>query len=293
MEHINTVVVATDFSPGSDAAVAQAVRLAHAAGAKLHAVHAITSRMMADARQAENKDDRPSADSVIDAARDRVEAALANAGASGCSVHISPGKAINEIRDVVEQTSANLLVIGATGASGIRFGTVAGRCVRATKVDVLLVPPEHTNPFARIVACVDLGDSTQGVLQAAAAFAKLDRSTLIAAHAFEVPWERARWGGAPSDGVQQFEAFEQAKRDQLVAITHATEQATNYAIRAEVIANVDAEQAISGYANEIEADLVVTGRTDRSKLGYMLLGTTAEKVLRDTRGAVLAVHHDA
>ena len=73
MEHLNSIVVATDFSPGSDAAVAQAIRLAKAAGAKLNAVHAINARMMADARQVESGAERPSIESVIEAARERVE----------------------------------------------------------------------------------------------------------------------------------------------------------------------------------------------------------------------------
>ena len=70
----------------------------------------------------------------------------------------------------------------------------------------------------------------------------------------------------------------------------ADESAPGLDVSCELVESADYAKALIERARELDVDLIATGPTSRTKLGYFVLGTTAEKLMRDSDCAVLAIH---
>ena len=287
MQAPRTILVATDFSAASEAAMAAAVRLAAASGARLHAVHAVRHDAGDDLVVAV-----PEMASEIDrylreTGEKRLREAATAAGVPESAVlHVAVGSPAREVLQLAERVGADLIVLGATGAGGRRFGSVVSRCVRKADAKVLLVPAGQGGPFGRIVVGVDFSEPSRAALEDAARLARADGATVDAVHVYEVPWELARWGAPPKDANRMADAIRAALDHRLRGMVPADAGAE---VRCVLVRAVDYAKAIVGYAQEHGADLVVVGTTGRTPLGYWLLGTTAEQVMRDAACAVLAL----
>lgn len=131
------ILCATDFSAGGERAVESAARLAELYEASLDLLHVWSSPMSGSGHAA------------IGHHSDALHAALAAALAgiarprSYLRTHLVNGEAWKEITEIARQTSADLIVLGTTGASGAAsaqgLGTVAQRVLERASVPVLLV----------------------------------------------------------------------------------------------------------------------------------------------------------
>lgn len=291
MQH-RRILVATDLSSDAQAALAEASRVARSTGAALHVLY-VASREPVDELLRWMPEAGPTASVHIRAvAERRLQESLASIpAAAGATFEVAFGKPVAEILAAVERTGADLLVLGARGASGRRMGSVAGRCVRKAHVPVLMIPAEHKGGFGRIVACVDFSELSGEVMREAASLAALDKGELTAVYVHDTVWDSAFGGPAPAEILsleQQFPRVLQARFDaELAPLARGT------APRLELLHHADYGRAIVDYANASSADLVVLGTTGRSGLAYALLGTTAEKVMRDVGTAVLAIKQRA
>jgi nucleotide-binding universal stress UspA family protein len=140
------ILVPTDFSPTSDAALEHARALAHAFGAELRLVHVFEDPLLAGAVSAEAF--VPEAPEVRDALMTDAQARLADRirpedreahRASGEIVTGSPAAAIAEH---AAQVGASLIVMGTHGRGGVAhllLGSVAERVVRTATCPVLTV----------------------------------------------------------------------------------------------------------------------------------------------------------
>ena len=302
MVTLSNVLVSTDFSPGSRAALAQAARIATKAGASLHILHVVRHEIADDLRRL-----MPDAALTVDEhlrarAMDELKEDLADAGVGdSAAVHVGVGNPIHEIIAHVDRLGVDLLVIGASGHNGRRMGTTAGRCVRKVDTPVLLVPPVddadqgaesgpiRVEPFRTIMACVDFSKHTKRVIELASKVADFDDGRVTGVHVYEVPWERARWGNVPEDSARLETELRAMQLRRFNDLLPPEAEGSAHPIGFDAVRGMDYGKALVDYANEQGVDLVVTGTTGRTALGYMLLGTTAEKVMRDTTCAVLAM----
>ncbi|MEX0876211.1 MAG: universal stress protein, partial [Phycisphaerales bacterium] len=197
------------------------------------------------------------------------------------------GKPHKEIIAMVEEIGADLLIIGATGQTGRRMGTVSGRCVRSSPVSVLMVTEEHHTQFQRIVACVDFSEKSPAVVREAAAIAKMEKADLSAVYVYHIPdFSPFRDGSSDrvNDAAAEFpKVMKQRFKDQIEPL------AEGHPISFSLVEHIDYSKGVIAHVENTKVDLVVTGTTSRSKLGYAIMGTTAEKVIRDVGCAVLAV----
>lgn len=287
MHQIRTILVATDFSPGSEAAFAQAVRLARASGATLHALHAVRHDAGDDLVQV-IPDMAGEIDGYLrETGQKRLREAARAAGApESVSLHVGVGSPAREVLELAEKVGADLLVLGATGEGGQHFGSVASRCVRKAAARVLLVPAGHPGAFTKVVVGVDFSEPSRTALEHAAHFARTDGASVEAVHVYEVPWELARWGAPPKDANRMADSIRTALEHRLRGMIPAD---AGVEVRCVLVRGVDYAKSLVAYAEEHHADLVVVGTTGRTALGYWLLGTTAEQVMRETRCAVLAL----
>jgi nucleotide-binding universal stress UspA family protein len=141
MNRVRTILCATDFSPTSEHAVEYARRLAEQLGAELHLLH------VAPCATPSVPEDRimlptpmlPKADASAASDLERAAKACAAQG-TPVATHLAEGSPPTEIVRVAEQAHADLIVLGATGQSGVAhllLGSVADRVVRASPIPVL------------------------------------------------------------------------------------------------------------------------------------------------------------
>ena len=128
MPCITRILVATDFSAASDAALTYARSLACQFGASINLVHVIDDPFMAGS------------------AREQLAASLAGHGSSlpASSLDVLAGSAANRIVEHANQTHADLIVMGRYGRSAfghLLLGSVAEKVVRTATCPVLTAKP--------------------------------------------------------------------------------------------------------------------------------------------------------
>jgi nucleotide-binding universal stress UspA family protein len=280
-----TILVATDFSAGAAAAVRQAARLANASGAELHVLHAPSMNNFEELRAFFPDTTDFGEREAVEALTERIAGRLADMGApETAKIHVRPGNPVKSILGMVEDLSPDLLVLGSTGESGHRLGTVGGKCVRKSPVDVLLIPAECEGAFAHITACVDFSELSPRVLDAAASIAVLDGASVTALYAHEKVDHSVFVKGPPQELIDKLPSVLENRFD-----SELRSAAGDTPVSFMVTTCRSYSDGIVRHATESQTDLVVTGTTGRTGLAYLLLGTTAEKVIREVGCAVLAV----
>lgn len=294
MQVLKTIVVGIDFSAPSEAALAQAVRLAQwnrAAIKPVHVVDMIVSIELEAALSTMALQVRPQL--VAEAQRHWPDFAKRVPGAEGLPLRVEidargPGL-------VRAAEGADLVVIGAfANRPDTGLGTVAAACVRHAKSDVLLAREGHPGPFKTIVAAVDFSPTSLKALESAVRVATQDSAKLHIVHVFMPPWEELMFPSAAGPialvTAEQQRAYEDGLRRRLREFVEPLAKELEY-LKPELSlwTNGGHRSGISAFAREKAADLIVLGTRGRTNLRDMLLGSTAERALRDAPCAVLAV----
>ena len=134
------ILVPTDGSPASDAAIEHALDLAAQYDARVHALYVVDGSAYSSLEAG--------AELVVEAleeegteATDRVADAAADAGVD-CETTVTTGTAYQSIRDYVESNAVDMIVMGTHGRKGLDrylLGSVTERVVRTADVPVLTV----------------------------------------------------------------------------------------------------------------------------------------------------------
>lgn len=136
------ILVPTDGSEGTDAALDHALDIAGTRGATLHALSVVDRRIYISADgddQAEIRETlRGDAQAAVDAVRDRAEAANVEVVSD-----LRDGIPHTEILRYADEADADLVVIGTHGRTGrdkiVNLGSVTERVVEGTERPVLVV----------------------------------------------------------------------------------------------------------------------------------------------------------
>jgi nucleotide-binding universal stress UspA family protein len=144
---IKRIIVATDFSEGSDAAMEQAFELAIALGATVDLVHVLdTAFLTAPASLGAMPLIEP--EGLFEEIDKALVARVEKARAAGliCQSDSLDGYPAREIVRHAQKTGANLIVLGTHGRTGVAhavLGSVAERVVQRACCPVLVIPPER------------------------------------------------------------------------------------------------------------------------------------------------------
>ncbi|MFM1823518.1 MAG: hypothetical protein RI967_1784 [Planctomycetota bacterium] len=306
MHGTGPIVVGVDFTARSRAALGAALRIGAELDRRVHAVHFIDPLVVADLREA-----LPSADGDLGSSieRDAREAWLGFAGAdldvTGVGFTARVDEPIGGIVTAANELGASLVVLGADEpeSSFLGFGTKATTCVRKAPCDVLLVRESHRGPFRRILVGTDFSPTAAKALRVAVAVAARDGADLRVLHAFHGPWNTLHYRAPTPEADPAFqrqyrEALERrldtTVREVVDAAVAAGEAPAGFAsrIHRELVDDGAHRSALTQYAKEVAADLVVLGTRGRGSIRDLLLGSTAQKVLRDANTSVLAVKPD-
>ncbi len=282
MEHLKSVLAAVDLSPCSRAALAQAARLAGRDGATLHVLHAVEPRVVEDLEEV-----MPGSKGSVVA--DAGKALEKFAGVTQARYDVVVGAPLDAIFAKARAVSADLLVIGAYGVTGAGrgAGSLALQIARKSPLNVLLVDGTHTAAFDSALVGIDFSDHSLRAFDEALHVAHLEKCPLHAMHVFAPPplHYRAPTPQASPDYRRQFRAALERRLDGIVA----ERRKANVDVTTAVLEHTSYAQGILDYAAKQGIDLVVLGTLGHTSLRYALLGSTAERVVRDSPCSVLAI----
>ncbi|MFO0829697.1 MAG: universal stress protein [Phycisphaerales bacterium] len=290
MTHRKSIVVGIDYSDGSRAALATATAIAATTGAEVHAVHVIDALAALDLEAALASSGESARERLVTGARTEWHAfSAAVPGGTAALFELRTDNRLAGLYSVAEMREADLLVIGA-GAEPGRVGSLAIPCVRHSKRDVLVVRGADAG-VRTIVACVDFSTASRDALSHAASLATDLGAALHVLHVFDEPWRSLHAGaaGVDADGslARGYADATQARMRDFTRDLGATlggRKATCSVVRGSDIA-----ASIEQYARDVGADLIAIGTRGRTTLRDLLLGSVAERVIRDSTRSIFAV----
>jgi nucleotide-binding universal stress UspA family protein len=281
------LVVCTDFSPAAELAVAQAFRLAGAAGAAVTLVHVVDGESVelypGDLRK------------LVDRCLDDLVARLAPAGLDVDRACVA-GHPWDAIVAHAVSAGADLVVIGTRGRSSyarIRVGSTTDRVVRLSEVPVLAVPPAdeggHDRPLRRALVADDFSGEARSAVETAASPLAAETGETIELVLLHVCAPPVVYG---ADGVsvataEAMSELEAGAREGLESLA-ARLRSPRLAVEAVVGHGAPADTIIDE-ARRRAVDLVAVGTRGRSGLAHLLLGSVAERVLHHAGCPVLVV----
>jgi nucleotide-binding universal stress UspA family protein len=184
---------------------------------------------------------------------------------------------------------ADLLVIGAQGNRPVRdflIGSTAQRLLRRISRPILVVRRRPEAPYRRVLIAVDFQRDPSNALDYAERLAP--RATLDLVHAYDVPFEgKMRYAGASGDVIDSYraEARTSAARNMAAVVLSRTSPA----VKRTFIVYGHAANELLEKEKEIEADLVIVSRRDKSLTEELLFGGVVPRLLADSKCDVLVV----
>lgn len=255
---LKTVLVATDLSESSLAALQTASTLAAAAAASLHVVHVPTAAMRGDVR-----------------------ATLRKAGldARDVKVHVVPGAPADAIGTLAARIGADVIVLGPHRdrngrGSGRMIGSTGAALQRNVSVPCLVAARPLSLPLRRVLVAVALSEAARGALIVALSWASAlrahratsDATTSLTAVSVQCP--------GPAEQSAQSRALDEEVR----LIRKDAGEWAGVAIESVVLESADVAAGIIGYAKEHHADLLVLGTRGLSAEESERLGSVSATV---------------
>lgn len=293
MNSLKSVLAAVDFGKASEAALAQAIRIGAWSRAAVHAVHVVDTGVLLETQEAMSMLQQDIQRALEAEAAQRWGTFLPNLpGRADCRFHVVVNDARHAVLSLADQFAADLLVLGVRGddTGGKGPGPLATTVMHRAKCPVLLAQEGQAGPFRKVVACVDFSDTSRRALEAAARIAMQDGSALHVLHVFRSPWRENKLFMLPAVNPDTQARFREILRGKVEALWAGLGDEFKYLKpRAEIIEHSSHGRGIVEYARRESADLIVLGTRGRTNLKEVLLGSTAERVIRSAGRSVLAV----
>jgi nucleotide-binding universal stress UspA family protein len=293
--YIKTVLVPVDFSPPSTVAVNYGISLARKFRAKLTLLHviepatALTYTFPTESEKAE--------EARFERAERMLAAMVGPEDQDDLNLRIAVvfGDIASEIVAAVHETGADIVVMGTHGRGLVQrylMGSVTQAVLR--KVDVPILTVCHVGrplAFKRILFATDASQPSAEDFEFVLELAKTLDASVIAAHVIE---KRPPVTYETPDVAAVFDAERRRQLEHTrIAFERIEAAATSRGVVLEpVIAEGVPAEAIVRIADEHEADFIVLAIRKKGRLERALLGTTAERVVRDAHAPVLSVPAD-
>jgi nucleotide-binding universal stress UspA family protein len=213
-------------------------------------------------------------------------------------VAVEVGSPVRHILDRAAGLPADLVVMGTHGTSGfdhLVLGSVTERVLRKAPCPVLTVPPrvraQSRLPFQRLLCATDFSAASSDAVRFALSLAAESGACLTLLHVLEWPWHEPPQPSIEALPPEQGSALamfrresEERARSQLEALVPQTAPK----VRVAVVSGTPYQQVLAAAAAE-SADLIILGVGRRSALNLMLLGSTANHIVRAAACPVLTL----
>jgi nucleotide-binding universal stress UspA family protein len=297
------VLVATDFSPASEAALTYGRALARTFGASLHVLHVVENFFLrptpSDPHAIVTAKTRTLTERLTDDDRTALKARAV--------VEVSDSAA-DAIVEYARNETIDAIVLGTHGRTAMEqllVGSVAERVVRTAPCPVLTVRhPEHDFVvreqqkseatmivLKRILVATDFSEPSDAALSYGRELARTFGAQMLVTHVVDNVLTRAYGGDGFvfTDPDLQHDVEASALR-QLEGLISAEDREV---LRAEalILTSNTPAFALVDYARTHEIDLIVMGTHGRGAVAHLLMGSVAERVVRTAPCPVLTVRH--
>lgn len=292
MTTIRSIVAATDFSPGSDAAVERAVQLAAAHGASLCLLHAFDVsawHSLTGVFDAQRLTIDPPPDVRMQQRLADSAASLAARNGLKVEARFGAGPPEKVIDSHVNAHETSLIVVGSRAEpSLLGLGSTAWKVVRSPACPVLIVRTAGARPYDRVLSAVDMREgSVRATIFTLTLFPGAHHHLL---YAVDPARDRALWiGGFSKEQIRWLHesTAECANRELQQRVQGLTGQA-RHQVSADVVDDV-VTRAIVAKAAALTADCVVVGHHGQGPIAERFLGSVAQHVIQHTTRDVLVV----
>jgi nucleotide-binding universal stress UspA family protein len=296
-EPIN-IVAGVDFSDASINAVREAQRRAELANGCVHLVHIIDDEAINELPPATNPDE-PYHRALTDTVLRELDAIMQRETTTATRQrHCIVGDPAQSLLDYAQSVHAAMLVLARNSRSDPSrgAGSYALRCVRDASMDVMLIHSKQHTPNRTIAACIDFSELSFNAAERAAVLAAEDHASLLLIHAYRPPWDVVPFSAipvtTPTDFQTQYADNVNASMKRLVDSLQNKHPALSIDTHIELAGSIGS--ALLTALDEHDVDLAVVGSHGRGALGRLLLGSTAERIIRDAHCSVLTIkQHEA
>ncbi len=292
MKDVKKILLATDFSSGSTAAIKQGIRLSERDGTQLDLLHVVDTSDLNDLAEALHQSPEETEKLFISNAEQQLNKWLADINIQNkLKPSIVSGQPLDCILSRIKEKQIDLLLVGLTGqeheGNKTAIGVWASKLIRTSPIRVLAVHARQKKDFRHVVACVDFSKTSHEVVQQAINVAQIEKSHLSIIHVFQPPWDRLRYmAPTPGSDVAFQKRFETALMQKLKDFAPIPSDIQH---DYELCPASNCGYGIASFARKTGADLIVLGTKGKSNLRYMLTGSTAERVLRELPCSALVV----
>ncbi|ODS31676.1 MAG: universal stress protein [Candidatus Scalindua rubra] len=288
------ILIATDFSEFSKVALDICLGVSRCMKTKLYVLHTIEKfphdyrHLLSSAVHADMKQ------KLEEEAVEKIKAMIP--GELLESEDIVPivrfGKPFLEIIKVAREENVDLLAVGTHGRAGVDrviLGSVAERIVRKAGCPVMVIRGKKYVGFKRIIVPIDLSDCSRKALEYAAATARAHSSKLTILHVYEEsfvePYVNAANSEEEADEImKEIERVNETKYDEFLKTVDLSGVEYEKLLKKGI-----PETDIVEIAMEQQANLIVMGTHGRSGIKHILIGSTAEEVVRTVHCDIVIV----
>lgn len=287
------ILCAIDFSPASTHALRMATNLAKASECELVIAHSWHLPALYYSELA-----FPS--NAVDAMVEGTEAELAkasreatSAGVARVSTLLLEGVPAKTIVDALEADPAfDLVVLGANGRSGlgrVLMGSVAEKLVRLAPCSVLAIHATHAlGAFRNILCPVDFSETSLDAVELALRLLEPGGDGLTLLHVLDLPLNYSVYPEA-SAFVSELDMKSTSHLDAIITAPTTKAAAAKATIKKSTRIGNPGRQILAMLESEPRYDLVVMGTHGRTGLRRVVLGSVAEKVVRNASCPVIVV----
>jgi nucleotide-binding universal stress UspA family protein len=290
MTPVRNLLAATDFSDPSRLAASRAARLASAAGARLHLVHAVSGSALAQLELLLGLERAVEVQLIEQAqqALDTLAQDLSTEHGLAVDCALLQGAVLDELTQEANRLEADLVVVGARGAGSVRhflLGSTAERLLRKSAHPMLVVKQPAHGPYRRVLVPVDFSAWSAPLIELARAVAP--GAHLVLLNAYEVPFEgKLRFAGVSEATIESYR-LKSRRAASLQLQSLAADAGLRPAEWSPCIPHADPSQAIIEHEQALGCDLIVIGKQGQSMTEDLLLGSVTKHVLVESFGDVL------
>ncbi|MFN0131131.1 MAG: universal stress protein [Phycisphaerales bacterium] len=294
MDRLSSIIVGIDFTPNAATALRQAIRIAAWNRAKLLALHVIETLVVIELQTGLSTYVQEIHSGLVEEAKKEWGGFAKDApGKEAVRFEVAVNNQLVEFEDRIRANKADLLILGTHGAGSSHHGTgtLASQCVRRAPARVLLVREDQPGPFKSVVACIDFSPTSRDALDNAVRVAIQDNAALHVVHVFQPPWTRFHYR-ASTEGTGP--DFQKQYRDGLLHLLErfCAPARPDIAWTKPHFHLVEASshgRGIIDFVRAQKADLVALGTRGKTNLRDLVMGSTAERVVREAPCSILAI----
>lgn len=294
--HVRRLLVPTDFSAAANAALGAAVPWLERFQAELHLVHVYPPEYSPPATTvsslivSESQIEQRVRSRLQEVAQDQ---ALATRRAN---LHAKAGRPYVQICRLARRLKIDLIITATRGRTGLKhlaLGSTAERVVRHAPCPVLVLhpsigsAPRSLTTLEKILLPIDFSLCAAQGLAYAKALATQFGSRLVLLHSVDLSYYSTNPEYILYDFPPLLEAAEKSAREQMLELISAIDWED---LEVEhTLQSGHAGEQVCSCARDLGADLIVTSTHGRTGLKRILLGSTAEYIVRHAPCPVLVV----